>query len=280
MDAMSLVIVAAALAGPADAQPGRIDPKKDLHRDVMKMAAVGPYVSSPRAVTGVLWSQSISHLTGASAVRVHVRVHKGRSAPDWRICFRDLAGREIESYDGNSPFLATGGIWSGEIPGSGAIVELVTDTSAAGLEIAVDRYLYRESSLIPISIPMTPSVIAMTQAPTDIQGWGRPVARLRFIKDGQQYVCSAFLVTQDLLLTNEHCVSTAESARSALADFGFDGPDATSRTVRVSRLEAVNASLDYAVVRLAEIPPGLARHPDFRDGHRWPTARDRPSPYG
>src|SRR6266568_3483206 len=254
----SLIVVAAA-AGSATAQTLRIDREKVLYTD-MHVAPVGPFASTPGPpASGVIWSTTISHDTGVPAVRVHVQVRRGRPAADWRIRFRDLSGREIESFPGGSPLLASGGIWSGEIPGRGAEIELVTDTNAQGLEIAVDRYAYRVISAILMSISGVDQRIPIGKAPAAVQGWAGPIARLSFISGGEQYVCTGFLLTRDLLLTNEHCLGTNEAALSALAEFGFDSLAATPTTFRVSKLEAVDSPLDYALVRLVKAPTGFGR---------------------
>lgn len=251
------LIVVVGVVG-SQGQTLRVEREKVLYAD-MQVVPIGPFVSSPRAASGVVWSQTIVHATGVPAVRVHVRVRQGRPAGDWRIRFRDLSGREIESFGGNSPQLATGGVWSSEIPGRGAEIELVADASAAGLEIEVDRYAYRVISAIPMSISGIDQRIPIGKAPQEVRGWAGPIARLSFISEQRQYVCTGFLMTRDLLVTNEHCLGTPEIAASALADFGFDSLDAKPTTVRVLKLEAADVALDYAVVRLAAAPAGFGR---------------------
>ena len=224
----------------------------------MKVSHVGPYVSKPTVGTGVVWSQRVAHGAGASGVRIHVRVRNGPPSGRWRVCFRDLGGRQVDDcLAGDSPALSSGGTWSGEIPGSGGIVELVADTSAAGLQIEVDRYLYRAVSPPPTPNPGTASVVPITKAAPDIRKWGRSVARLRFISEGRQFTCSAFLVGRDLLLTAQFCAPNADAAATALADFGFDAADATPTTVRISRLESASEAVDYALLRLAQAPDGF-----------------------
>jgi hypothetical protein len=253
-----LAAIIAAIPALAQAQTLEIDPGKVLYSD-MEVVTVGPFVSTPGSGTGVVWSQTITHNTGVPSVRVHVQVRQGRPAADWRIRIRDLTGREVESYEGGSTFVAAGGVWSGEIPGRGAEVELVTDTNAQGLEIAVDRYSFRVIRGIPMSISGLDQRIPIRQASANVRGLATPIARLRFIREDQQSMCSGFLVARDLLVTNEHCLGTSEIALSAIADFGFDGLDVDPLQVRVSKLEAVDANLDYAVVRLAQAPSGFGR---------------------
>ena len=221
--------------------------------------SVGPFVSAPQGGPGVIWTRVVSHTTPVPAVRVHVQVRRGRAAADWRIRIRDLSGQEVESLAGGSPLLASGGVWSREVPGRGAEIELVTDTDAQGLEIAVDKYAFRVTSGVPQSITGIDQRIPIRRAPQDVRAWAPAIARLSFIQDGDQFVCTGFLVTSDLLFTNEHCLGTEPAALSALVEFGFDTPDATPTTFRVSRLEAASIPLDYAIVRLSEAPNGFGR---------------------
>src|SRR5262245_51098812 len=254
----ALVVGGMALASrPASAQLN-VDREKVLYKD-MKVASVGPFVSTPQPGTGVIWTRVITHPTPVGAVRVHLEVRHGRPAADWRIRIRDLSGQEVESWVGGSPLRATGGIWSGEVRGRGAEIELVTDTDAQGLEIAVDQYAFRVFEGIPQSITGLDQRIPIRQAPQDVRALAPPIARLSFIRDGEQFVCTGFLLTPTLLVTNEHCLGTEPAALSALVEFGFDTPDAVPTTFRVAKLEAASIPLDYALVRLRQAPSGFGR---------------------
>ena len=246
------ILVTAVLASKtAGAQTLKIVPENVLYRD-MEVTNVGPFVSSAQNATGVVWSQRIVHQTAVPAVRIHVQVRQGRPAADWRIVFLDIAGQVVESIPGGSPLLSSGGIWSTELRGKGGEVQLVSDGAAQGLQIAIDRYAYQVIVGVPQSISGIDQRIPIRRAPADVKGWAPPIARLSFIKEDRQYVCTGFLMTADLLMTNEHCLGTPEIAVSALADFGYDASNATPRRVRVSKLEAVDPTLDYAIVRLSE----------------------------
>ena len=227
---------------------------RDRHPE-MTLVAIGPYASVPSGAKGVLWSHTLTHPDATSAVRIHVSVRRRRASPNWRIRFRDLAGQDVETVSSDSPMLATSGIWSNDIPGNGAIVELLADDAGSELEIAIDRYAFRNATKED-PIP-NPSVVAIGSTAPQIQRWAAAVARLHAIQESGQYTCTAFLAAPTLLLTSRYCVETDESARSAIADFGFDGTDARPVVVRVMKLEAANELLDYALLRLNMAPKGF-----------------------
>jgi V8-like Glu-specific endopeptidase len=249
-----LSLTALAAAGPSAAQtPLIIDREKVLVQN-MEAAPIGPFVSTPGATTGLLWSRTVSAPSAAPSVRIHIVVRRGRPAGDWRITVRDLAGTEVESFVGGSPQVAAGSFWTGEVTGRGAEIELRSDAGADGLEIEVDRYASLVVRSFPMAITGVDQRLRIGRASAEIQGWGKPIARLRFVTTEGQFFCTGFLVTPTLLMTNQHCLSNPDEALSALVDFDYDDFSAQPRPLRVSRLEATSKPLDYSIVRLATTP--------------------------
>jgi V8-like Glu-specific endopeptidase len=224
----------------------------DRYQD-MTVRSIKPLVSTVTAPKGIVWKQDIRHPEPASAIRVHIVVRKHLPTPDWAIRIRDLEGRHIDTFQGNSPLLAAGEVWSREIAGTGAIVELVADVEGVAPQIEVNRYAFRVG--VKPSLPLT--FIPIAAAPFDIQTWAEPIVRLRFIEEGQQFTCSGFLVHRTLIMTAEFCAKTDSAALSMIADFGFDGERAKPKSLRVKSIEAHSESLGYALVRLADAPDGF-----------------------
>lgn len=88
------------------------------------------------------------------------------------------------------------------------------------------------------------------------------VAKLSFMamKNGElvRDVCTGFLVGDDLLMTNHHCVADAERCATTKAIFGFAW-DAEGRTPGLKQydclaVERVDHDHDFALLRLAERP--------------------------
>jgi hypothetical protein len=75
---------------------------------------------------------------------------------------------------------------------------------------------------------------------------------LRFVADGGgSFVCTGFLITRDLMMTNQHCLATATETASALVDFDFDSATAQRTTLRLKELLTTDVPLDFSIVRLA-----------------------------
>lgn len=244
------------LLAQSSAQNGlRIERERVLHFD-MEARAVGPFASEHAAgAQGLLWSHVLIHDTGVSGVRIHVEVVRAPANVSWRVVVRDLVGTVIETMPGNVLPLAAGELWTTEIPGRGGEVRLESDAPADDLQIRIDRYAFRVARAIPQAITGGHNgMVAVRDAPAPVRGWAGPIARLRIMTEEGQANCTGFLVSRELLLTNDHCVSGDSEVRSMVADFGFDTYGAALDRYRAVSLEAQSAALDYALVRLRPVP--------------------------
>ena len=183
---------------------------------------------------------------------LHLRLHfvVRRAAPAWALQIRDEAGELVWStWDGE----ATGpSFWSDEIPGKKAVVEVFSTRPANPLELLVDRIAIGTPEITPLAIVGPNQLSPIGQQDPWIRDLGRSVARLRFVADdGRVLVCSAFLVTRDLLFTNQHCIATVTEMESALVDFDYDAADSPAPGLRLRELLESDEELDYSVLRLS-----------------------------
>ena len=88
-----------------------------------------------------------------------------------------------------------------------------------------------------------------------VKQWAPGIARLRFMVPQGEGLCTGFLVGADLLMTNQHCISTDAEVQSAIVEFGFDSRAAKPKRFRVSKIEATDFDLDYSLLRLSGTPP-------------------------
>ncbi len=242
----------------AQDHPINVDREKVLKLD-MQLEDIGPYVSTPYTKTsGVVWRKVISHPRTVAAIRIHIQISRPNPNANWKISFQDISGNEKENLDQNSPGMPASDFWSDEIPGSSAIVELSTQSDPQTMEIKVDRLSYRVQPSFPQSITGADEREPILNVSQQIRKWGTPIVRLRFIASNiGQATCTAFLLNDNLLMTNEHCISTEPEMRSSIAEFNYDGFGFTPARVRAVALLRTNTKLDYSILRLAGNPGSL-----------------------
>jgi V8-like Glu-specific endopeptidase len=200
---------------------------------------------------GRVFTQPVSE-NGARALRVHFRIDgQSPSEPTWGVQILDKNGTAVWSFWAQE-LLGTD-FWSAEIAGDAAKVEVYSVEPNNSIRLLIDRLAVRHEVTEDRSITGKNDMRPIyTQEPW-IQEAGAAVARINFMgDDGLWYYCTGFLLTPDLLLTNQHCLATPEEALSAAVEFDYDSGQAAIKPARVRQLEAVNYDLDYSLVRLVK----------------------------
>ncbi len=215
----------------------------------------------------VLWAQSFLR-TGSNSVQVRLE-NRGTEA--------DATGW-IEVLDGNGDLVeridaarlaADDMIWTNLAFGSFLEV-LVIGNEGSELSFTISAISFEKSSARAESIIGTDGrqhIIAYDGVFSDVlptvEG---AAAKLTFIKSEngfpKRFVCTGFLIADNLLLTNEHCVNTQEVCSTTKVLFGFAinqlGVARPKQQVRCINVEKVSFALDYALLRL-----------DGNPGQRW-----------
>jgi len=167
----------------------------------------------------------------------------------WGIQVKDATGRPVWSTWAGA--VGNTGFWSDEINGQAAKVEVYSTRRANPVRLRIDKIAVRKDKITPLSITGKNDLLSIVGQDSWIVDRGRSVARLRFVgDDGGYYVCTAFLVTTDLMLTNQHCIASSTELDSALVDFDFDTDNSMPATFRLRELLQTDVALDYALVRL------------------------------
>jgi hypothetical protein len=181
-----------------------------------------------------------------NVIAVRMRL-SAAGTPGWTVVVEGSQG-EVERV--TAPDFVNGEYWTKDVPGGQARLSLA---GAADVRIDVVAYAVPVTQDVPQAIVGTDDsrFISDPVVPPRVQPWARSVARLRFMTASGRGVCTGFLVGGDLLLTNQHCISDAAEAASAQVEFGFDSAAATPATFGVTRIEAVDARLDYSLLRLS-----------------------------
>jgi V8-like Glu-specific endopeptidase len=201
------------------------------------------------------WTRSLPRAVRQTrSVRLDVRVVEAGQNGTWSLRVKDASGALLETLAQDSPLVAAGHFWTRDIPGSQAELELSWDGSGTPPVIEVARYAYWVGAAYPQSIYGPDQRIKILDANPMFRDWGRPIARLAIMMGYGQSFCTGFLVANNLILTNEHCVRTPEEARSMIAEFGYDSAGAQTERFRGLALRAGDAALDYALVEVEGRP--------------------------
>jgi hypothetical protein len=187
--------------------------------------------------------------------RVRVLVRFSQPLPAGHVLrFLDAAGTEVERLQ-TAQNAGPIEFWSRTIPGKQARVTL-TRTLTAPTPEATIFFAYPVFRSEPQSIFGKNQLEPAAGAPERFQRLGRPVARLRFMIQGEgQATCTAFAVGARLILTNQHCITNDSERDSALVDFHFDSRESRLTELRVTSVVSTSPELDYALLRLAADPP-------------------------
>jgi hypothetical protein len=187
---------------------------------------------------------------GAKGLRLHFTVENAAAADGWALTVRDFSGTEVWSAsaaDGAA-------FWSDEVAGERARIEVFSTRPENPVRIVIDRVDVRTEEVEPLSITGRRNDLKSIrgQDPWIVER-GRSVARLRFVADsGKSFACTAFLVTRDLLLTNQHCIATETERDSTQVDFDYDTDRLTRKPLRLKEIVRTSVPLDYSLVRLKE----------------------------
>jgi V8-like Glu-specific endopeptidase len=251
----TLVVVGLLVAAPAPTQDPRFtvdrEDSKSYDMVVEELARARPL---ERLAPGAPLSATVYHDSTVRALRVHVRLDPAvPAAPGWRLQFRTLDGDVVEEVAGDSPLVRAEGYWSDTIPGRGSIVDLV-GTVGPDPHLAVDAYAYSEGRSVPSAIHGPDGRQAIRKALPDLQAHAGPIGRLRTMTRRGEAFCSGFLVSASLLMTNHHCVADEAEARSTVVELGYDSYTSSPTRHRVAAVEATDAGLDFAVLRLTPAP--------------------------
>ncbi|HKV77602.1 MAG TPA: serine protease [Candidatus Sulfotelmatobacter sp.] len=144
--------------------------------------------------------------------------------------------------------------WSEEMT-SPIEVTVITPTPTAALKLEIDRVAEATNPSAPASIVGEDDRVKFDYGngiTAEMRQWSKSVARLRFVgDDGGEWLCTAFLVSPTLMLTNHHCVNSDTELRSALADFDYVVGVPPSAPSTFSKLVLTNVALDYSLMRLS-----------------------------
>lgn len=204
------------------------------------------------------WSHKEERL-GAKYVRLHFTEITDQSAIDYKIIIRDRNNRPIQTLT-KDEFRTKSEFWTKVIDGDYALVEVVAAMRPTGLRFKLGEIAFQKNmgASFSIVLPDDREPIVTYRKSPQIFSRSRAVAKLTFIVGGGTAMCTGFLIAEDQMLTNEHCINTAKLCDTAVAIFGYEvnenGQLNLGEQYPCIELIKSDEKLDYAHIRLAGKP--------------------------
>lgn len=266
---VGLFVVIVFIAAPVDAQEKYpIPPQLDgaVKKVNIKVDLTGPEEMAGPA-TPIWWEKEFTHI-GADYLRVHFDDFKHVSG-DFQIQISDRSGNVAETIDRRAMEGKTG-YWSKAVKGSYALVILLA-AKRPKLRFQITGIAYQRLGGVTLSItePDNREPIADYLKDPVIQIAQRPVARILFISDMKPHVCTGFLVSDNLFVTNHHCVPDKTTCDTTVAMFGYqkDKNDVLQYGKQYSCVGVLGANYeyDYSLLKLEGAPGQVWGRLEFSD---------------
>ncbi len=255
-----LMLVGSLASAPAIAQrldEGRARPLIEGEvnpTNVVVLPQRGDPSSAQRAIDGT---------PDAITLRLRVRIADGSTRTDYTVVIKDKARVVVARYT-DADFRAKGELWSTPVPGATAVVQLeIPGVDPPGVSLAVTGVISQRKPRDPMLSIIhgfdLETMDSLRLEKPEIFAAGLPVAKLSFVRDGRSLVCTGFMIDDDRMLTNEHCINTQSGCDTAVAIFGFVSTAITTdqlrdQTTTCSKLVDKDPILDVALIQLANSP--------------------------
>lgn len=211
---------------------------------------------------GVVWQREVQTDSESSYFRLHFSDISASEGLDFTLRIRNRANQVVLTTPG--PALAKAGdYWTTYLSGTYALVEIENRGTASGTlslkiaEVATER---RGARVLNIQDPLDPKdrPVWAYEGNEGLTKASRGVAKLRYVKERSMLTCTGFMVSDSLMLTNQHCFDTAAVCATAIAQFGYqedhnrdlsDGEEFPCEEVKDS-----DPGLDFTLIKLARSP--------------------------
>lgn len=261
LKSIGLCMILTAAASPLFAQPAR--------EGILEVADILLAVPENAERSGILFEREVFDRPGEESFRLRFNdIRRGNASDDVRIIIRNRSNEVIDEVD-VSAFAARTEYWTRILPGSYALVQVVSGQIeiASGLSFRVDRIgvSARGASLLSKVDPLNPKdrPVAEFSGNPALMKASRSVAKLIISRDLETISCTGFMVSAELMVTNQHCISSAASCSGSYAKFGYErdaaGKLSKGQDFNCVRLLESDVGLDFAIIRVDGSPGHSSR---------------------
>ena len=248
-----------AVASGALAQDGKYPLEGQVHGAFAEREIALDFTRPQDGDTGVgpVWWEEEFERIGSDYLRIHLtRIQT--TGGDFTLTITNRAGDPVETLT-RAELAGRAALWTKVVRGSYALLTL-TAPSRPRLAFHIDGFVYqrRGGMILSITEPDDRKHVADYLADAVIVHAASAVAKLSYVNNMRPYVCTGFLIADDLLMTNQHCVADQPVCETAVAIFGYqydaEGRLDPGRQYRCLSVEDVHYEHDVAVLKLAGAP--------------------------
>ena len=204
----------------------------------------------------VWWEEEFEEIS-SDYLRIHLTSIQ-TTDDDFTLTVRNRAGETVETLT-RTELADVDERWTNVVRGSYALLTL-TASRRPQLAFRIDGFAFhrRGGEILSITEPDDRMHVAHHEDDEVIVRAASPVAKLSYLKKMTPYVCTGFLIADDLLMTNQHCVADQKVCETTVAIFGYqydaEGYLYPGRQHRCLSVEDINYEHDMAILKLAGAP--------------------------
>ncbi|MDC9835134.1 trypsin-like serine peptidase [Rhizobium binxianense] len=251
------------LHGFALGQAQKVELKPQVEGGVDPVDVSTPTFTPAESTETTFWNAEFNQWPGSRNLRIHFGEVKLPSGFTGKLVLSDRSGRVVETYQGDMLATIQDG-WSKVVPGDYALLSLIAEKPPVGFRAVVDQVAFTSNDGVALSIIGADEMQEVDEYSRDpaVIAVSRSVAKLSFIKDGRQFTCTGFLYgkTKNRMMTNEHCVNSAQLCRSTVATFHYQLENGTldrGTQYRCKSFVVANSDLDFAEIELEGNPADM-----------------------
>jgi V8-like Glu-specific endopeptidase len=209
------------------------------------------------AEPSVIWTHNEERF-GSKYLRFHLSDIVDTSTVNYELKIVDRNNNELTIS--KAELAGKSDYWSGVIDGDYARIKLVAAQKPTGLRFRLADLAYQKNMGAAFSItpPDDREPIVFYKGIPDIYGRARSIAKLTFIARLSTAMCTGFLISEDRMLTNEHCINQAAVCDSMIAIFGYEADEHNvakpGEQHRCVKFVDSSKDLDVAMIQLADKP--------------------------
>jgi V8-like Glu-specific endopeptidase len=227
--------------------------QRALEGSISTVAAPIPFVADDGEIE---WVRRFPH-AGANFVRLELKVGSPLPATPFKVVVTGRDGVALSFTEATLPIDQE--VWTPVIPGDEATVKV--EGRPSGLRLTVTRVAFQVDRFRSLSLIGDDDRKEFWEVAKDkpaLTAAGKAVAKLSIMTPGGPAGCTGFMLSSDLLLTNEHCIAEKRDCDNTWVLFGYQqdesGAVRLAEQVRCAALLDRDQDLDFALVRVNGTP--------------------------